>query len=330
MARLVLHIGLHKTATTTIQDTLFHNRAMLADHGLIYPFVGETRGHHGLVTRWVPMPRPYALRGDPEAEWHRVAADYADQDGIVFLSSEEFSRAHPRRVDLNDLRRLTDRYESVQVICMLRNQRSFLQSVYGQVAHDRAAPEVRGFIRNAIDQGFADGLWMDYDALAAHLETAFAPEELLFLSYEAASASEGGILGEVLRCMGLGGRASALVPFGEGRSNTSPDLLAAMVAGAIARPAIAPSKLIAAIEGVLRAQFGEGMRGTIFTPEETAEISRRFAASNAAFESRRRALQPGLRLAPIQPKQEEIGRNRLTRQVWEQISRAIYRTGVAA
>ena len=330
MARLVLHIGLHKTATTTVQDTLFHNRVLLADHGLIYPFVGETRGHHGLVTRWVPMPRPYALRGDPEAEWYRVAADYADQDGTVFLSSEEFSRAHPRRVDLYDLRRLTEPYDSVQVICLLRNQRSFLQSVYGQVSRDRPAPEVRGFIRQACESGFADGLWMDYDALAAHLETAFAPEELTFLSYEAACASEGGIVGEMLRQLGVPLAASALTPFGKGRSNASADPLALMVAGAISRPAIAPGALVGLIETLLRNEFGPDMRGTIFTPEETAEIARRFAAPNAAFEARRIGLQPDLRLAQSRPAGEEIGRDRLTRPIWEKIARALYHAGIAA
>jgi hypothetical protein len=332
MSRLVLHIGLHKTATTTIQDTLFHNRAMLHDYGLIYPFVGETRGHHGLVSRWVPMPRPYSLRGDPEAEWIRIAKDYADEEGVVFLSSEEFSRAHPRRVDLDDLRRLSEPYESVQVICMLRSQRAFLQSVYSQISRDRPAPEVRAFIRSALSSGFADGLWMDYAALAAHLETVFEPEEVTFLSYEAAAASEGGVVGEMLRQLGLPLKASALNPFGQGagRSNVSADPLATMVAAAISRPGVAPGPLIGLVDSVLRGQFGAEMRGTIFTPEESTEIVRRFSDLNASFESRRSILQPGLRLASLAPSGDEIGRDRLTRPIWEKIARAVYRAGDTA
>ncbi|WP_102223977.1 hypothetical protein [Acidimangrovimonas sediminis] len=330
MAHLVLHIGLHKTATTTIQDTLFQNRELLLNHGLIYPFVGETRGHHGLVTRWIPMPAPYALRGNPEAEWHRVAADYADADGTVFLSSEEFSRAHPRQVDLDDLRRLTEPYESVQVICMLRNQRSFLQSVYGQIARDRAAPEVRGFVRHALDTGFADGLWMDYDALSAHLETVFAPDELTFLSYEAATASEGGIMGEMLRRLHVPVRADQLKPFAKGRSNVSHDPLAALVAGAISRPGIAPAALVGLVEQVLRDQFGPDMRGTIFSPEESSDIAQRFTASNARFLARRASVQPGLTLADPVVSGNEIGRDRLTRPVWERIARALWHAGEAA
>lgn len=330
MARLVIHIGLHKTASTTIQDTLFHNRDLLHDHGLIYPFVGETRGHHGLVTRWIPMPRPYALRGDPLDEWHRVAADYADEDGIVFLSSEEFSRAHPRRVDLDDLRRLAESYESVHLLCLLRNQRDFLQSVYGQVAHDRPAPEVRSFVRQALDSGFADGLWMDYGAMADHLEQAFEPDEMTFLGYETAAASPGGIVGAVLNAIGVPVEVARLEPYGKGRSNVSADPLAAMVAGAIARPGIAPRALVALVEQALRSQFGEGMRGTIFTPEESAEIARRFGPANDAFAARRAGLQPGLALASPAPRPDEIGRDRLTRPVWERLARALYHSGEVA
>lgn len=330
MARLVIHIGLHKTASTTIQDTLFHNRELLHDYGLIYPFVGETRGHHGLVTRWVPMPRPYALHGDPEDEWHRVEADYADADGIVFLSSEEFSRAHPRHVDLDDLRRLSEAYESVHLLCVLRNQHDFLQSVYGQVARDRPAPEVRGFIRQALDTGFADGLWMDYGALADHLERAFEPEEMTFLSYESAIAGEGGIVGAVLRATGVPIAAARLEPFGKGRSNVSADPLAAMVAGAIARPGVAPPALVGLVEQALRGQFGPKMRGTIFTPEESAEITRRFGPANATFAARRAPFQPGFTLAEPVAHPDAIGRDRLTRPVWERLARALYHDGEAA
>ena len=59
MARVVLHIGTHKTATTTLQDTLATNRALLAEQGIVYPSIGRATGHHTLATHWIDLPKVY-------------------------------------------------------------------------------------------------------------------------------------------------------------------------------------------------------------------------------------------------------------------------------
>ena len=56
MSRIILHVGTHKTATTTLQDTCAANRRRLAAHGVVFPEVGPTNGQHTLVTRWIPLP----------------------------------------------------------------------------------------------------------------------------------------------------------------------------------------------------------------------------------------------------------------------------------
>ena len=64
MARAILHIGTHKTATTTLQDSFRLNAALLARRGLIYPQIDARHsGHHGLVTDWNPLPAVYHLPG---------------------------------------------------------------------------------------------------------------------------------------------------------------------------------------------------------------------------------------------------------------------------
>lgn len=48
--RLLLHIGIGKTGTTSIQDMLLNNQARLAEHGVLYPKTGIVQfGHHGLA-----------------------------------------------------------------------------------------------------------------------------------------------------------------------------------------------------------------------------------------------------------------------------------------
>jgi len=72
MARLILHIGTHKTATTTIQNSFHANRKLLAQHGLIYPDLGRAAGHHGLVTDWIDLPANYHYPQGAAAAWQQV------------------------------------------------------------------------------------------------------------------------------------------------------------------------------------------------------------------------------------------------------------------
>jgi hypothetical protein len=53
-SNLILHVGLHKTGTTTIQNFLHKNRNELLKHGVFYPDVGIWGSQHGLfpVSAW--------------------------------------------------------------------------------------------------------------------------------------------------------------------------------------------------------------------------------------------------------------------------------------
>jgi hypothetical protein len=46
LAKLFLHVGFHKTGTTSLQDALNRNRAELLTQGLIYPKTRRFRAHH--------------------------------------------------------------------------------------------------------------------------------------------------------------------------------------------------------------------------------------------------------------------------------------------
>ena len=66
MSEILIHAGTHKTGTTTIQDTLRHNRARLKAARLVYPAIGRAAGHHLLAAEWLshlaPVPRRAAGR----------------------------------------------------------------------------------------------------------------------------------------------------------------------------------------------------------------------------------------------------------------------------
>jgi hypothetical protein len=46
---LQIHVGLHKTGTTTVQDALFRNRELLARSGILYPSTGLHGPQHALI-----------------------------------------------------------------------------------------------------------------------------------------------------------------------------------------------------------------------------------------------------------------------------------------
>jgi len=89
MASIVLHIGTHKTATTTIQ-ALFRERAnILAEHGIVYPQLENGNAHHicaGTRKSW--SSEDNAKSGSQKA-YEILVNRYADSQDTIFLSSEE-------------------------------------------------------------------------------------------------------------------------------------------------------------------------------------------------------------------------------------------------
>ncbi len=323
MARILLHIGTHKTATTTIQNTFAANRALLARHGLIYPDLGRSTGHHGLAMRWVTLPEAFALQGGAEAGWDRVAA-LAKGDATVLISSEEFSRGLPEpRVNFRELRDWLSGFAEVQVICTLRDQLSYLQSIYLEVSKKHVPPPWPMFLANALASGFGAGLFLDFNALHSHLRSAFEDENIHYLDYTATSACPGGLLGAMLRLAGTDLAASDLRPVNRGAANVSPDALAAWAANQVAAPRPASPELLNLTRAALREELGDAARTTVYTRAEEVRLLTHFAPLNARFTESIRCGAPGFALTapPVTPKtyREDLGQS-----FWVRIARRLH------
>jgi hypothetical protein len=92
MAKLVLHIGTHKTAATGVQNSLWANHAILSRHDVIYQALGQHTGHHGVLTDLIRLPPVYQLPKREIGTLRALAAEYVDRDVTLILSSKEFSR----------------------------------------------------------------------------------------------------------------------------------------------------------------------------------------------------------------------------------------------
>lgn len=129
---LYLHIGAHKTATTTVQGSFRRERDLLARHGLLYPM---SNCYHFAQHRLA-----FALKGqrDPaRGDRPKLAAEVTELRAAMeaqplrhtFVSSEGFFATPERR--LRELRAALD-FAEVRVIAMVRRQDSYLLSLYNQ------------------------------------------------------------------------------------------------------------------------------------------------------------------------------------------------------
>jgi hypothetical protein len=138
MKHLFLHVGLHKTGTTSIQNTFFAERATLAAAGIRY--FGASANHSGALIRAFAADPARFNRANrtgspgrtPEAARERLAA-FLDRApaGTLVISGEGADR-----LDENDVRRmlgfLRDRVDRLTVIAFVRPPRSFMRSAAQQ------------------------------------------------------------------------------------------------------------------------------------------------------------------------------------------------------
>ncbi|QCP88304.1 hypothetical protein EYE35_21770 (plasmid) [Cereibacter sphaeroides] len=326
MARVVLHIGTHKTATTTIQDMFAHNADLLRQHGVIYPRLSRVAGHHGLVMEWNKLPDMYALPQGSIETLKQLARDYARVPGTLVLSSEEFSRGKPgAQVDFRAMRELLSDFESVSVVCVLREQWQFMQSIYLQASKERQPPKPSTMVDSVLRRDMTDGLWIDYNLLYDHLLSAFAPEEITFLDFDACRRHRDGVLGAMLDTLGCGLPASSLQVVHDGLSNVSPLALPTFAACVITEPEQAAPWVIDCATGAFRIEYGEEARSCLWTYPEFQQLFAYAKERNGRLSERRKAVQPEFRIAESDPEEKRVYRDGLNTSFWIRCSRWIYR-----
>lgn len=308
MARLVIHIGTHKTGTTFLQHKLALARPWLEERGFVYPDLGRP-AHHPLIAHWVGLKRELEFCPDPVPVWQAIAAAHVDSDRTVVLSSEEFSRVTVNRPDFRAIREWFQGYESVRLICYIRDQLSYLQSIYTEVSKVINPTAPHAMMEEAIRTGTYTGVAIGYNLLADILAQQMPLEDVTFCSYGDACHSEGGILGHFLRQLGI---EDLPPPTPVQRHNESRAALAVWIANMISAPAISPAPLVEKVTQVLAEHVPDYRRAMIFTPDEVAQLQARFEGANRYFEVRAQPSSPGFTIPPLtsfdgRPSREDIG-----------------------
>lgn len=131
MRKCFLHIGTHKTATTSIQHFLDSHPQELARSGYLYPRVGRpeeaSAGHHNIAWEISGDRRFRPDYGDEAA----LIREIADTDRNIIISSEDFecSAHHAERFGkfIGAIQQLDIR---VYLIVYVRNQIDYAESLY--------------------------------------------------------------------------------------------------------------------------------------------------------------------------------------------------------
>lgn len=114
---VVIHAGIHRTGTTSLQMFLEANRSALRERGIVYP--GEARNHQCLA--WALKRKP-----DDTSELKRLLTSDPDAKTVV-LSAEDFCI----HTDLHWLGEISRTWQT-KVVFYLRRQDHWLMSWYNQ------------------------------------------------------------------------------------------------------------------------------------------------------------------------------------------------------
>lgn len=192
---LYLHIGTHKTGTSSIQMALHTHREELLKAGVLYPALNNAYNHYELAV----------LLKSPEGmtiiqNWFDGIVEKVNQRSInkVVISAEALyflrfielvkTKDNPRnstiteenyREKLNNLRALIPDIFDIKVVVYLRRQDSFIQSGYSQLI--KGSEYFSGSIREFID-GLA--VFMDYSFMLNLWAEIFGKENILVRVYE--------------------------------------------------------------------------------------------------------------------------------------------------
>jgi len=185
---VVLHVGMHKTGTTSLQTMIARNREHFTAEGLYYPETGQVGvgdGQHNLAWELIGDER-----FDPEAG---SLADLADelrghQPSAVLISSEDLEYLHDkpdRLLMLRDL--LEDLGYSTRVVITLREPSEYVESLYYELVHQGRAGEFDTFVTEALEQGglfSPGGITLDYSRLIGGFSDVFGDGALRVLAYD--------------------------------------------------------------------------------------------------------------------------------------------------
>ena len=133
--KLVIHIGLHKTGTTSFQNFLHFNREALLHSGVLYPEMGEHESHWVIPNQIVRNNWSYV------EDFMKSSLANAKESNVrtVFISSEDFEVFLFEGYLASKFEKLILNlgYSKIYWVCVLRNQWDYFNSIYSEMSKNK-------------------------------------------------------------------------------------------------------------------------------------------------------------------------------------------------
>lgn len=154
MKRAILHVGTHKTGTTSIQSFLSSNAQALEGQGICYPRGGKHDLGDGTQTPGQQRIAWGLIEGDDSALVEVLDECGRSNAQCVLISSEELELLHDRPHLLQRLRdRLSGAGYSVTAIVYFREQAGYLESMYSEMMKKTRFMRFSEFLESAMRDG---------------------------------------------------------------------------------------------------------------------------------------------------------------------------------
>ncbi|RJE87832.1 hypothetical protein [Paracoccus onubensis] len=165
---LYIHVGVHRTATTAIQATMFRNWKSLKDRGYLYP-LGVER-HIGVFNNILNNKKDAR---DVAAMLAQRAVAHETEIHTLIMSDEDISM----RRDLSQLLPFRE-FFNVKIIFGMRRQDLWLESWWAQNVKGQWDRKLCNISWPDFMAGRAQFHWIDYDRYLAHLEKLFGQSNI--------------------------------------------------------------------------------------------------------------------------------------------------------
>ena len=130
--RLIIHAGLHKTATTSFQRLCFNNVSILAKGGLLYPNL-DNKINHNKIAIWVQSNYKKRLY-----DFLQVNFQLALQNGLhsVLISAEDLENVLIDILDAKEFNIMAQEigFDNIDWIFIRRSSFDYLQSIYAELS----------------------------------------------------------------------------------------------------------------------------------------------------------------------------------------------------
>lgn len=133
LVKVVLHIGMPKNGSTSIQVNFMRNHEKLKSHGLLMPLVKERFIHPYHLNALLfakNLEKAAANRPKIGEALEAIDAAAAEEPGFLFLSSEDFAHGYTRLENLErNLQRWSIGLKNVKVVAYMRDPVSLYRSI---------------------------------------------------------------------------------------------------------------------------------------------------------------------------------------------------------